>query len=108
MGGSSSSSKSGGSAQPRSNCENLKDQTQLNSIDVAVLSAVAKGDVLEVAVKSLKGAKIVVVLHEGKVLGSVTSNIVRKLLECINDGHDYEAEVIAKTKTGCTVQISHK
>ena len=98
----------GGPRPPRSNCDSLTDRTPLNSVDFALLAHVAKGDVLEIAVKRTNSAKIVVALHKGKVLGSITSVIVSKLLECIDNGHDYVADVLSKTASSCTVLIHHK
>lgn len=85
-------------------CLNLVIITNLASVDVNVLNMTQVGDVLPVEAQSVDGP--VVVLKDGDVLGTVLSSHLIRLLNCMNDGTEYKAEVIKIEDAICQVKIS--
>lgn len=85
-------------------CLNLVINTNLASVVEEVLDKTVVGDVLPVEAQSLDGP--VVVLKDGEVLGTVLSSYLVQLLNCMNDGTTYEAEVIKIEDAICQVKIS--
>ena len=91
-------------------CATLAQQTVLNSPNQAVLQVLQKGDILDVVVrKTASGTVVVEALHNGQVAGAITSSIIQRLAECVEQGHDYVAEVIDDVQGGvCRVHVHSK
>lgn len=87
-------------------CLNLSFTTALASVDPSVLAIVSVGDVYEVEAETEKGP--VVVLVEGKRLGTILHMKDVQLLTCIFEGTDYHAKVLSVDGGKCQVQISAK
>lgn len=85
-------------------CLNLVIITNLASVDVNVLNKTQVGDVLPMETQSIDGP--VVVLKDGDILGTVLSSHLILLLNCMNDGTEYKAEVIKIVDAICQVKIS--
>lgn len=85
-------------------CEDLVIFTNLASLDAEVLKNVNTGDVLPVETQSADGP--VVVMKDNEVLGTVLSGKLVQLLNCMNGGTEYEAEVIKIEDAVCQVKIS--
>ena len=85
-------------------CMDLVIITNLASVDAAVLMKVNVGDVLPVVAQSADGP--VVVMKDDEVLGTVLSSKLVQLLNCMNGGTEYEAEVLKIEDAVCQVKIS--
>jgi siroheme synthase (precorrin-2 oxidase/ferrochelatase) len=105
----SGTSDGGNWVPPSDNCATLTQHTTLNSPDKAVLASVKKGDELVIAIKTVGNAIVVQALHKGKVAGSITSSIIQKLAECVEQGYEYVAEVTEEVRGGvCKVRVHVK
>ena len=69
-----------------------------------MLKNVNVGSMLPVEAQSADGP--VVVMNDGKILGTVLSSKLVQLLNCMNGGTEYEAEVLKKEDAICQVKIS--
>lgn len=85
-------------------CENLVIITNLASVDAEVLQKVEEGEVLPVDTQGADGP--VVVMKDNDILGTVLSSKLVKLLNCMNGGTEYEAEVQKIEDAVCQVKIS--
>lgn len=85
-------------------CLNLVIITNLASVDVDVLNKTQVKDILPVEAQSVDGP--IVVLKDGNVLGTVLSSHLVQLLNCMNDGTVYMAEVIKIEDALCQVKIT--
>lgn len=108
MSGSGGGGGSGG--VERTNCEDLFDQTPLNSANAAVLKGLNVGDILKVELKTNPGGarpSVVAVRPKPKpeIAGAITSAIAPRLIDCIGKGFKYVA-VVKELKGGqCTVEV---
>ena len=87
-------------------CDRLEIVTVVNSPDRATLERVRVGDVLDVDIVREGEREIVGVRYEGDLVGSITAPQVRRLLECLQDGHQYRAAVEERKGGVCRVRIS--
>lgn len=100
----------GGGEMPRSMqgggnvCMDLVITTNLASVNVDVLKKVNEGDVLPVKALGTDGP--VVVVKNGETVGTVLSSKLVQLLNCMNGGTEYEAEVLKIEEAICQVRIS--
>lgn len=94
--------------QPGDSCATLSQQTTLNSPNRPVLSQVATGTLLDVVVNKTGKAVTVEALLNGEVAGTITSSIIQRLAECMENGYEYVAEVIDIQGGACKVQIRAK
>lgn len=85
-------------------CQNLIIITNLASVEMEVLKSVNVGDFLPVIAQSVDGP--VVLIKDGAILGTVLSSRLVQLLNCMNNGTEYEAEVIKIEEAICQVKIS--
>lgn len=85
-------------------CLNLIIITNLASLNTDVLKTVRVGDILPVTAQSADGP--VVLIKDGTILGTVLSRRLVQLLNCMNKGTEYEAEVIKIEEAICQVKIS--
>lgn len=85
-------------------CKSLVIITNLASVNVDVLKKAHEGDVLPVSAQSVDGP--VVVMKDDEILGTVLSSKLALLLNCMNGGTDYEAEIIKIEEAICQVKIS--
>jgi len=73
------------------------------------LADIKKGDELTVEVRTVGKAVVVQALHDGKVAGSITSSIIQRLAECVEQGYRYVAEVTEDVRGGvCKVHVHVK
>lgn len=85
-------------------CMDLVIITNLASVNDDVLKKVKEGEVLPVAAQGADGP--VVVIKDDEVLGTVLSSKLVQLLNCMNGGTEYEAEVLKIEDAICQVKIS--
>jgi hypothetical protein len=105
------SGSSGGDWAPPSKdtCATLSEHTTLNSPDRTVLSTIKKGDKLSVEIQTVGTAVVVKALYQGKVAGSITSSIIQRLAECVEEGYSYVADVTEDVRGGvCKVHVHAK
>lgn len=94
---------------PSDSCATLSQATILNSPDKNVLAGIKKGDTLAVDVNTSGNAVVVQALHKGKIAGSITSSIIQKLAECVEQGYEYVADVTDDVRGGvCKIRIHVK
>lgn len=86
-------------------CLLLTFPTPLNSVSPIELPSISVGDVLDVA---LKNGIVVVLSNNGNPLGSITATQLPTLINCMNDGHQYEACVQSVNGGSCLVVIRHR
>ena len=113
MGGSNGGGGGFGPFMPKSNseekgnaCLSLSFTTALASVDPTVLTTVNVGDIYDVAAETEKGP--VVVLVDGKRLGTILHLKDVQLLTCIFEGTEYQAQVLSIEGGECQVLISAK
>ena len=95
--------------QQSDDCGKLSQQTTLNSPNRTVVSQLKKGDLLDIQVKAVGKSVVVEALHNGQVAGSVTSSIIQQLVECLEKGYEYVAEVLNDVQGGaCRIHIHQK
>lgn len=104
MSGNSGSGPSITGPYPNENCENLVINTHLSSPDPAVLETLEEGDILTIRVQGDQGP-IQAVDDAGVVAGNIISREQARLLQCINEGTQYVADVISIRKAHCDIQI---
>jgi hypothetical protein len=105
-------SGSGGSVYdpepPQTSCDKLAFATILNSPVPAVVKRIKKDDVLDVALQQRGAVQVVVVLHQGDVAGAITADVLPQLISCIENGHEYEAEVRGVAGSKVDVHVRKK
>jgi len=92
---SGSSGGGGGPDTPTFSCEDLVIKAQIASPKAAVVSKLKMGDVLDVAVQTIGGVAVVVLLFKGKLAGGLASPHLSRLRECIDGGTTYQATITA-------------
>lgn len=85
-------------------CLKLVIITNLASVDEDMLKKTSVGEILQVEAQSIDGP--VVVMKGDMVLGTVLSSHLVQLLNCMNEGTRYQAEVIRIEAAICQVKIS--
>ena len=108
MSGSSGGGGSGGGIpETQSSCDNLKFSILVSSPQPMPVAALKVGDVLEIDVAQ-RGAQVVVrVLQNGTLVGGLAGPDATRLRNCIEDGHDYQAEVVSITGGQVRVEVTH-
>lgn len=85
-------------------CLNLVIRTNLSTVNTEALGETQVGDVLPVVTGGIDGP--VQVLKDDKVLGTVLSSRLVELLNCINNGTEYDATVEKIDGAICQVKIA--
>lgn len=85
----------GGDDSYPSPCDSIRFDAQLTSPQAAVVSSLKAGDILDVALSSLKGQTIVQVLKGGQIAGGLTGPDASRLRRCLDEGHNYSATVLS-------------
>lgn len=86
-------------------CEKLTSETTLSSPVRNVISRLSKGDLLDVTISEVDDTPVVRALYKGETAGSITSSIIQKIVECIENGHQYVAEVLSVQGGACRVRV---
>jgi hypothetical protein len=94
----------GPSIDQKESCEDLSIQTHLSSPNPDIIDRLNEGDILTIRLGGATGP-IELVTDEGKVVGSLVSSRQMKLIECINDGHQYIGEIREIEEGNCEVYI---
>jgi hypothetical protein len=106
MSGSGGGGYGGGFATEEVACDRLAFDTQLSSPKAAVVAHINAGDVLTVALEQQGAVQVVVIKQGNDIAGGITSPKMVRLLECIRQGTNYQATVIAKSDGQVSVRIS--
>lgn len=102
----SGSGNGGGGFEPSvHDCATLVIDTQLSSPKPAVVAGIRVGETLEVSVQTMGTTSVVVVLSKGHIAGGLASPQLQRLRECINDGTQYVARVVAKNDGQVQVRV---
>ena len=86
-------------------CEKLTSETTLTSPVRTVIAQLSKDMLLDIEVNNSGGTRVVQALHKGNVAGSITSTIIQRIAECIENGHVYVAEVLSVQGGACRVRV---
>lgn len=91
----------GGTRDEKYNCANVNERTLVDSPIAAVLGKCNLGDTLSIEVQN----GTLVVRHNGLLLGSLNFLHSIEMIECIENGFSYEAEIVELSNSLCRVQI---
>ncbi len=86
------------------NCEDLVINTNLASPQAVVISNLNEGSILTIHAVSDQGP-IQALDENGQVAGTIISREQVRILSCINNGTEYEAEILSIENGQCQVQI---
>lgn len=92
---------------PRESCQTLSFVATLNSPQPSILSTLNIGDFLEI-VLAPPPHHTIWVLKNGEIGGALTGSHVSSLIHCIQNGFNFEAEVISILGGSCTVMVAPK
>lgn len=86
----------GGSPAGEDNCT-ITEQTILNSPNAAIVATLTIGQILSIVLVQvgLRSRLEAVTIPQGQTAGAITSTRMVDIIECIQDGSTYEAEVIS-------------
>lgn len=102
------SGSGGGGYSPReSGCANLSFNTVLGSPRLPVLAHLRKGQILQLVLQSGAVKIVAAKTNGGDVAGTITT-MTQQLIECMERGHEYEAEVINVSGLQCNVAVRSK
>lgn len=95
-----------GSPPPSTSCATLRFDTQLASPKAAVVAQLSPGDILDV-VFSQTNQQIVVAEWQGAEAGSIVDQRLTQLRNCLNQGEQFEAEVLQVGGGQVRVRVRH-
>jgi hypothetical protein len=72
-----------------------------------VVATLKVGDMLDIDVAQMGGQVVVRVLKNGQLVGGLAGPDATTLRNCIDDGHDYRAEVLSINGGQVRVQVTH-
>ena len=98
---------SGGGHDDESPCDKVRFEAQLTSPQPAVVVTLTVGDVLDIAIVTMKGQVVVQVLKNGKVVGGLAGPDATRLRNCIEQGHHYKAAVRGISGGQIRVLVEH-
>lgn len=101
---SGSSGSVGPSLGEEEKCEDLRIRTHLSSPNPDIVTRLNVGDILTINLAGPTGP-IELVTDKGEVAGSLVSGRQIKLIECINNGYNYEGEILAIEEGNCEIII---
>lgn len=83
-----------GSPAGEDKCE-ITERTVLNSPVAAVVSTLNVGDVLLVQLVTIPRSRLTAVTAQGQIAGAITATRIVDIIECIQNGSAYEAQVLS-------------
>lgn len=104
----SDGSRIGGGFEPVNSCDSLVIETQLSSPKGDVIKKIKVGDILDVTTKKSGGVTVVVVIYQNEIAGGIAAPQLAKLRECIEQGTEYGAKVVAINGGQVRVRIAPK
>jgi hypothetical protein len=89
-------------------CEAIRFETVLMSPQAPVLAKLIVGQILLLELSTQQERPIVkVVTDRGETAGTVTSTYLTQIIECLERGHKYVAEVLGLDGGACRVLVRH-
>ena len=95
----------GGGGTPSLDCKNVSIKTTIVSPDPGILSTLSVGNILTLTLQTATGP-LIAMTNNGNTLGAVFTTNPTLLINCINDGNFYEAEILKITGGNCEVLIT--
>lgn len=89
-------------------CDKLQVETALQSPNPDVLATIRKDDELELQLKAVGNRHAVLVLKGSDVAGSLVFASLQKLVECMQAGYQFVAQVLAISGPSCRLRIRPK
>lgn len=89
---------------PQDSCGTLSFRATLNSPQAAVLAQLTVGAVLTVSIAP-PPQPAVYLSHGGQVAGSLTGQKIISLINCVQNGYQFEAEVVSIVGGQCIVDV---
>lgn len=89
---------------PATRCDTLSFTATVNSPQPAALAAVSVGDILDVAL-SPPPHQSVLVVKQASTVGALTGAKISSLVNCLQNGYRFEAEVTGLNGGVCTVEV---
>jgi hypothetical protein len=89
-------------------CDKITSETTLSSPVPPVLAKIRKNDLLDIQVDHSGKTPVVRAVFHGETAGSITSSVIQRIVECIEKGHVYVAEVLSITGGACKVRVRIK
>ena len=86
-------------------CSELSQLTTLNSPQREVLESLNPRDLLEICLKRGERGVIVEARKAGQLAGTITFTRIQDLVECIESGYSYLAEVLDVRGGACKVRV---
>lgn len=83
----------------------IDEVTSLNSVSPAALRNVGPGILLNVVFMAGPPQRLVVQDNTGQIVGSITSRSMLQIIECIQSGRRYVAEVLGIQGGSCQVRV---
>ena len=83
----------------------ITERTVLNSPNAAVVGTLSVGDVLDIVLETQPRNRLVANTQQGQTAGSITSTRIVDIIECIQNGSSYEAEVLSINAGKVEVEI---
>jgi hypothetical protein len=101
--------RGGGDAAGGDRC-NIKIQIPLSATDPANIKKISVGSVLDVAVRQTRGTdSVIAVIPTGRAyVGTIAYVDVDELIDCINEGFEYQATVLNLSATSVKVLVARK
>lgn len=91
---------------PSNPCERVAFRATINSPQPSVVPGLATGTVLDVKLQTTPNIAVIADLS-GTVIGALTGIRVNDLVNCIQNGYQYEATVVTVIGGKCTVDVHH-
>ena len=90
-----------------SGCADMSFTTVLGTPKRPILAQLRKGHVLQLVLETGQTKIVVAKTNAGQMAGTITT-MTQKLIECMEKGYEYEAEVSQVTGLQCSVVIRPK
>lgn len=89
---------------PTNPCDQLSFRSSVNSPQPSVISGLNQGDILQVVLQTLPQTAVVV-QHQGATAGALVGTKVNSLINCLQNGYQFVAEVLEVAGGRCTVEV---
>ncbi len=84
---------------------NISERTNLNSVDRTMLASLRAGHILSVIYQAGPPRRLVAQTAVGETVGSITSPSMAQIIQCIQSGVAFEAEVLSIRGALCQVEV---
>jgi hypothetical protein len=91
---------------PSNSCERIAFRATLNSPQPAVIATLKVGDVLDVVLQTVP-TNAVIAEFNGLLAGALTGTQVNALVNCLQNGYQYNATVVSISGGHCVIAVRH-